>query len=270
MPNKVTERFIACHDRLKEEKKVASSRQFALAIDTAPQSLNQVLKGKRDVTVTNAMTLIRVFGVNSEYLMAGVEPMFKEEVEEIRPSKEDKIMYVPIAAHAGYCDQYHESVSKEDLDFFSLPGYQPSYGEHRCFDVAGDSMEPTLFSGDKIICSLVSSDNAYSSIRDQYVYVVITNGDILVKRVVSNLRKEGILYLNSDNGSPYKTMEIEAHEIQEIWLVNLKISPFMPNPANMRNGFHQEIDQLRCTIKTQSENMGKMNKSLESLLKRNR
>lgn len=271
MPNQVTERFIACHDRLKEEKKIVSSRQFALTINTAPQSLNQVLKGKRDVTVVNVMSLVEHFNVNSEYLLAGIGPMFREGKEiQAAPARVNKIMYVPIEAHAGYCDQFHETITEDDLDYFSLPGYQPSYGEHRCFDVTGDSMEPTLFSGDKIICSLVSPDNYYSAIRENYVYVVITNGDIRVKRVINKIKKEGVLYLNSDNGTPYKTTSVEANEIKEIWLVNLKISPFMPNPSNVRNGFHEEIDSLRSTIKTQSENMSKMNRSLESLLKRSR
>jgi len=270
MANPVTKRFIECHDKLKEDKVIASSRQFAISIDTAPQSLNQVLKGKRDVTVMNVMSLVEKYDVNAEYLLAGIEPMFKEEDEEERPVKEDKIMYVPVAAHAGYCDQYHETLSKEDLDFFSLPGYSPKYGEHRCFDVTGDSMEPTLFSGDRIICSLVSSDNGYSSIRDNYVYVVITQGDILVKRVINRIRKDGVIYLKSDNGDLYETREVEADQIQEMWLVNLKISPFMPNPSNVRNAFHEEIDQLRSTIKTQAESMSLMNKSLESLLKRSR
>jgi len=270
MSNPVTKRFIECHDKLKEDKKVASSRQFAIAIDTAPQSLNQVLKGKRDVTILNAMALVEKFGVNSEFLLAGYGPMFKEENEQNKKTvKENKIMYVPMDAHAGYCDQFHETVSKDELDFFSLPGYQPSYGQHRCFDVAGDSMEPTLFSGDKIVCSLVSSDNAYSSLRDNYVYVVITNGDIVVKRVVNNLRTNGTIYLKSDN-SYYKNREIEGNEIKEIWMVNLKISPFMPNPANVRNAFHEEIDNLKETINNQAGSLAMMNKSLESLLKKSR
>lgn len=269
MSNPVTKRFIECHDKLKEENTVASSRQFALAIDTAPQSLNQVLKGKRDVTVLNVMALVEKFGANAEYLLAGYGPMFKDEEEATKPIKENKIMYVPIEAHAGYCDQFYETVTKDELEYFSVPGYQPNYGEHRCFDVAGDSMEPTLFCGDKIICSLVSSDNGYSSLRDNYVYVIITNGDIVVKRVINNLRKNGTILIKSDN-SFYKNREIDGNEIKEIWMVNLKISPFMPNPANMRNAFHQEIDGLKQTIKTQTENMLMMNKSLECLLKKSR
>ncbi|MDF1697774.1 MAG: S24 family peptidase [Saprospiraceae bacterium] len=269
MSNPVTKRFIECHDKLKEENKVASSRQFALAIDTAPQSLNQVLKGKRDVTVMNVMALVETFGANAEYLLAGYGPMFKEQDEQFKPVKENKIMYVPIDAHAGYCDQFHETVSKDELEFFSVPGYQPNYGEHRCFDVAGDSMEPTLFCGDKIICSLVSPDNAYSNLRDNYVYVIITHGDIVVKRVVNNLKKNGTLLIKSDNNF-YTNREIEGHEIKEVWMVKLKISPFMSNPANMRNAFHTEIDGLKQTIKTQADTMQMMNKSLECLLKKSR
>ena len=268
MSNPVTKRFIECHDKLKEEKKVASSRQFAIAIDTAPQSLNQVLKGKRDVTILNVMALVEKFDVNSEFLLAGYGPMFKEG-ENQKTVKENKIMYVPMEAHAGYFDQFHETVSKDELEFFSVPGYQPNYGEHRCFDVAGDSMEPTLFCGDKIVCSLVSSDNAYSSLRDNYVYVVITNGDIVVKRVVNNLKNNGTIFLKSDN-SFYKTREIDGNEIKEIWMVNLKISPFMPNPANVRNAFHHEIDSLKETINNQAGSLAMMNKSLESLLKKSR
>lgn len=270
MSNPVTKRFIECHNRLKEEKKVASSRQFALTIETAPQSLNQVLKGKRDVTVMNVMSLVDKFNVNSEYLMAGYGPMFKEESEEtIKPIKENKIMYVPIAAHAGYCDQFHETISKDELEFFSIPGYQPTYGEHRCFDVAGDSMEPTLQCQDKIICSLVSPDNYYSSLRDNCVYVVITNGDIVVKRVYNNLKRNGTILLKSDNSS-YKNKEIEGSEIREIWRVNMKISNFSSDPSSVRNAVHHEIDDLKETIKRQAESLTMMNKSLECLLKKSR
>ncbi len=270
MSNPVTKRFIECHDKLKEEKKVASSRQFALAINTAPQSLNQVLKGKRDVTVLNVMTLVEKFGANSEFLLAGYGPMFIEDnTKNQKTAKEDKIMYLPLEAHAGNFDQFSETISKDELEYFSIPGYQPNFGEHRCFDVAGDSMEPTLFGGDKIICSLVSPDNAYSSLRDNFVYVVITNSDIVVKRVVNNLKRNGTLILRSDNDF-YKTKELEGSEIREIWMVNLKISRFMADPSNIKNGLHQEIDMLKQTINNQAESLSMMNRSLECLLKKSR
>jgi phage repressor protein C with HTH and peptisase S24 domain len=270
MSNPVTKRFIECHDRLKEENKVASSRQFAMTINTAPQSLNQVLKGKRDVTVINVMSLVEKFGVNAEFLLAGFGPMFKEaESDSNNSEKEDKIMYVPVSAHAGYCDQFNETISKDDVEFFSVPGYQPSFGEHRCFDVSGDSMSPTLKCGEKIICSLVSSDNCYSNLRDNYVYVVISNGDVVVKRVINNLKKNGTILLKSDNDF-FKNTEVQGNEISEIWMVKMTIAKFSPDPASVRNAIHSEIDGLKETIKEQADNLVQMNDSIERLLKKSR
>ncbi len=79
--------------------------------------------------------------------------------------------------------------------------------------------------------------------------------------------------MKSDNNSGdnfYPNMEVEAHEINEIWKVNLKISPFMPNPSNVRNAFHKEINSLKETIKKQDESLATMNKSLECLLRKSR
>jgi len=49
--NIVTERFIKCHNLLKEENRIRSSRQFALSLDYLPQSLSEILRGRRDVTI---------------------------------------------------------------------------------------------------------------------------------------------------------------------------------------------------------------------------
>ena len=55
------------------------------------------MKGKRDVTVNNVMTVVDKFNINAEYLLAGIEPMFKDEEIIHKPIREDKILYVPIA-----------------------------------------------------------------------------------------------------------------------------------------------------------------------------
>ena len=47
----VTQRFIKCHNKLREENRIRSSRQFALSLEYLPQSLSEILKGRRDVTI---------------------------------------------------------------------------------------------------------------------------------------------------------------------------------------------------------------------------
>jgi len=268
MANVVSKRFVECHNYLKANKLVKSSRQFAIAIETLPQGLNEILKGSRDVTVKNILNIVSVFNVSERYLLSGEGPMFKkEEAEVVEAQTEDNhIKYVPVPAYAGSTDQFIETVRAEDMQQFSIPGYHAAYGEHRCFDVAGDSMEPTLFAGDKIVCSSVSKANFYSAIKDKYVYVVVTTNEILVKRVINLCKTTGCLRLLSDN-SYYKPKDVAAEEVIEVWRVNLKVSPFMPDPSNMRNGFRTHIEQLNSTIEAQAQSISNLNRSIESLIK---
>ena len=51
MNSVVTQRFINCHNKLKIDQRIRSSRQFALSLDYLPQSLSEILKNRRDVTI---------------------------------------------------------------------------------------------------------------------------------------------------------------------------------------------------------------------------
>lgn len=261
----VTQRFVKCHDALKEKGMIPSSRQFALALGVKPQNLNEILKGRRDATVDMLQGLIEVFSINPDYLFACSREMFLvEKAEEPQTS----IEYVPYSAHAGGTDQFFEALNNDSLMTFSLPGYNPR-GKHRCFDVIGDSMEPTIYAADKLICSKVSADNHYAALKDNYVYVVITESEILVKRVENKLKAEGYLILKSDN-SYYRPELIPGNHIREVWKVNMKLSHFMPDPKNVQNAFHQQIGQLKTTIETQKDSISTLNRSIEALLRKNR
>ena len=78
MPSVVTERFIKCHDYLKEQKLVKSSRQFALSLDYLPQSLSEILKRRRDVTIELLRQAIATYKLNPLFLFTGEGPMFTD------------------------------------------------------------------------------------------------------------------------------------------------------------------------------------------------
>ena len=73
----------------------------------------------------------------------------------------------------------------------------------------------------------------------------------------------------SDN-SYYSHYDLHIDEIKEIWMVTHKISPFMPNPSNVRNALHAEVDILKETISDQSKMIKSLNATVEKLLKMNR
>ncbi|MBK9735698.1 MAG: LexA family transcriptional regulator [Saprospiraceae bacterium] len=275
MCNIVTERFIICIEKLKEKNEIKSARQFALAVDYHPQNLNDILKGKRDVTIDLIKNACEIFRINPLYIFTGNGSMFiDEDIEQNSSSKPivkslEKIVYVPTAAHAGYTDQYNDPVFMEDLVSFSLPDYKFQHGTYRCFDIVGDSMEPSLFAGDKVVCSLVDNNNFYSSVRNNLVYVLVLEGSLVVKRVVNKVREDKTMLLCSDNNY-YQPYTVQIDEIKEIWHVEVKISPYLPSPNNIRNAFHEEMENMKQTVNLQSTAIQTLNQTVEKLLKQNR
>ena len=154
MNNVVTQRFIKCHDKLREEKRIKSSRQFALSLEYLPQSLSEILKGRRDVTIELLRKSVERYQINPVYIYTGDGPMFMSEEDHksfrvltivTNGQEDERIVHVPVPAQAGYAGELSNPIFIQDLPSFTLPDYKFKVGTHRSFDVSGDSMEPTLF-----------------------------------------------------------------------------------------------------------------------------
>ena len=274
MSSVVTQRFIKCHDKLREENRVRSSRQFAMSLDYLPQSLSEILKGRRDVTIELLRKAVEKYKINPVYIYTGEGPMFMSEEDHksfrvltiVTNSQDDeKIVHVPVPAQAGYAGEIMDPTFVQDLPTYTLPDYKYKVGTHRSFDVSGDSMETTLFEGDKVVCSYLEPTLWETSIKDNYVYVVVTRGDVLVKRVMNNMKESKSLTLISDNGY-YDPFEIEIGDVREVWYVRAKISPFLPSPQNVNNLLRDEIRELQSTIKSQSSLIEQLNKTIGKLV----
>jgi len=277
--NIVTERFLQCLAELKSNKLVPSNRNFALSIDIHPQCISDITKGKRNVTLEMVRKAIEVHDFNPSFLYSGEGSYFKNQEETFHDSdkltvvvsrdNKERIVHVPIEAQAGYTDQINDPIYFQELPTFSLPDNKYQSGTYRCFDVKGDSMEPTLFSGDRVVCSYIETINWVHQIKENFVYVIITNTDVLVKRVKNHIKENGTIELLSDN-SYYNSTIVEVEDLKEIWHVNTKISPFMPSPNNIRNGFSEDFDDMKETIEQQSMLIKNLNGTIEKLLKQNR
>ena len=278
MNNIVTQRFIQCHNKLKESKSVKSSRQFALSLDYLPQSLSEILKGRRDVTIDLLRKAVEVYKINPVFNYTGDGPMFMSETahESFKvltivtgADDDEKIVHVPVPAQAGYATGFGDPSFIKELPTFTLPDYKYNVGTHRCFDVSGDSMEPTLFEGDKLIASYVEPTQWASSLKNEYVYIIVTKSDVLVKRVHNNLDENNTIKLISDN-SFYQPYDVHLSELQEIWYVRAKISPFLPSPHSTTNLIKQEVQQLQNTVRNQNELIQQLNITIERLIAQNK
>ena len=281
MLNDVSFRFIQCLEYLKSNNKIPSTRQFALSIGIHPQCISDVVCGKRTVNCDIISKAVETFKLNPVFLYTGEGSILLNGVESSNGSTDqiltivtdeigkERIVHVPVEAQAGYGTQLHDPTYVQELPTFSLPGSHYENGSHRCFDVSGDSMEPSIYNGDKVVCHFIEPENWFNGIKENHVYVIISREGVVVKRVVNNLKQYGTLVLVSDNNF-YNPFEIELKDIVEIWQVSVKISPFMPSPRNIRNGLHDEMDILKSTITDQSKMIQSLNATVEKLLKQNR
>ncbi|MFZ2899190.1 MAG: S24 family peptidase [Saprospiraceae bacterium] len=273
MSNIVTQRFIKCLEKLREDNRVRSSRQFAMTLDYLPQSLSEILKGRRDVTIDLIRKAAEVYRVNPAYLFLGEGAMFLSDEDQsgfrmltviTDAQNEERILHVPEPAQAGYAGEYVRPEMIRDLPSFTLPDFKYKNQTHRSFDVAGDSMEPTLFEGDKVVCSFLEPSLWETGIKNHYVYVVVTRRDVFVKRLVNNIVADRSLELHSDNEF-YKAFTVPLGDVREIWYARVKISPFLPSPQKMLERTYSELKELRQIILDQSRTLQTLQTTLASL-----
>lgn len=274
MASSITKRFIECYRDLRSSDIIRSDRQFCSILEFAPQSWLKILKSEREVPIGTIQNAVGKFGFNPEFLFLGSgekfispdEIKFKQDCE----SLEQGIIHIPVTAKAGYTDQINDKVYIENLKSYTLPLDYFNSGEFRSFEIEGDSMEPVLKDGEIIVCSRVEDPALYANnIKTGYVYVVVTNNDIMVKRVANRLKEEGKLQLISDN-TDYPDVIVDKNELQEVWIVKIKISPFAHSRISIRQEMIDKYSGLQKTINEQSEIIARLNSVVEKLLHRNR
>lgn len=258
MSHEVSQRFVECIEKLKEEGKIRSFRQFAQSLDYLPQSLSEVRNGRRDVTIDLLHRTINKYQVNPNYLFEGAGAMFccgkdnqfRVVTVMVDQFGQENIVHVPVPAQAGYASGMSTRVMQEELPTYSLPDYQYKSGTFRSFDVSGESMEPVLVEGDKVICSYIEPNFWKHSIKEGQVYVVVTADDVVVKRLYNRILSDGDIMAHSDNDYflPYS---IPIEEVKEIWRVRTRISDF-EHSRPQQSELQKELEHYKKIVDRQN------------------
>lgn len=144
----------------------------------------------------------------------------------------------PTKVKAGYTNNNNPGLLNS---FISKVMPDLSSGIYDIFEVEGNSMVPTLFHGDDVICKLVTD---IQQVKNGQVHVVITDTSQVIKRITLRPR---YIFLNSDNRTDLKeftsyTLPIDS--IREIWHVKRKISGQLPEPSDL----YDKITELEADI----------------------
>lgn len=252
MKSIVSQRFVECMEQLYDEKRIASYRQMAQNLEFAPQNLHDIRKHKRDAPIELIRKAIEVYKFNANYLFMGSGPRilksdFSHDMNVLTivsdAENNEKIVHVPVAAQAGYSNGFSDPKYISEMPCYSLPDLRYRSGSYRSFDVQGRSMEPSIEPNDRVICRFLEQKYWPSSIKNNHVYVIVTNTDVLVKRLKNEIKDFFRIQAISDNDyfDPYY---IDIDEVKEVWLVETVIRAFDHYPSAMLTADKQMESQI--------------------------
>lgn len=160
----------------------------------------------------------------------------------------DNIVLVPVKAAAGYLNGYGDNKYIQSLPTYNLPNI--NNGTFRMFQVGGHSMYPTICDGSYVVGEWV--ENWIKEVKDNRIYVIVSDEGILVKRVLNRLKKYDNLYLKSDNRKEHPNQTLEPIQIKEIWAVKMHLSFELPDPTILYDrvgDLEAEIQHIKSLIK---------------------
>ena len=274
MKSQVAVRFIECLEELKNQKKVRSNRQFAKALDYLPQSLSEIIKGRRNVPLGLIEKAIEVFEVNPGYLFLGYGSRFLNThlplTETNRPSefhlnseqpparqRIGSIYALPYSAQESYCQHLSDPKYLANLPVIKIPNGGQHIDTERAFEINDPHMEPVLHQGDYVIGELINPKLWVSRIGGNRLFIIVTKTGILVRKVVNRIMQEQCIILHTidELDSGHRT---PLEEVRQIWQVNQLLTKHVAEQSPiMMKTISQQIRVLKETIQAQQEQLDK-------------
>lgn len=239
-------------NRLKQLRKNKKfSQQYVaqnLFISQAAYSL--IENSQNGIVAEHIVGLSKLYEVTTDYILKGDNLLIRISAEE------GFVPYIQVKAHAGYVKNLSKNLSKEDWDWYKIPGYNPTK-DHRLFEVEGESMVPTILPGDIII---TQKQNKWDQILDGSLVLVVTTESLLVKRMRKGKEPDTFIFEN-DNLDEEEVMVFSRDRIKEIMMVRGKISRVLNLREMSSNG---KIQSMEESIEFLKKELSSISKKLNS------
>jgi transcriptional regulator with XRE-family HTH domain len=243
-----------------------SQEKFATSAGVLQKDVSLLESGRKKFIPNEYILYLSNQGVDLNWLFTGVGEMFRQDTlrkyaaETAVPTEPGRVIplnarqsegivtmdvnnrsaiaMVPIKASARYTAYCNDREYIGGLEAFSLPEFK--VGNFRAFEIMGDSMELTISSQDWVVGERITSP---SQLKDGAIYVIVTAGNIVCKRIRNQIERRGVIVLQSDNPE-YEDQPLEPIDIIELWLVRARITrDFRSTYASVKY-YTEEISRL--------------------------
>ena len=212
-------------------------------------------RGKTKLTGKVVMKLLHLYQINPLWLygesyqkkIALTDENLAPKVLVTNQENEDTIILVNQKAAAGYPNNIQDVEWYQSLPVFNIP--LPQYATYRGFQVEGDSMIPNIQPKDWVLGRSVSS---ISEASDSKIFIVVLKDSVLVKKL-QKLKDSSKIRLISFNEN-YLPIDVDIKEIQELWMVNSKLTFGLDETTN-NLGLLKQLQMSMNELKGQIHNL---------------
>ncbi|MFT4699028.1 MAG: SOS-response transcriptional repressor LexA [Flavobacteriaceae bacterium] len=214
-------------------------------------------RGKTKLTGKVVMKLLHLYQINPLWLYGeSYQKIIALSNENLSPKvlvtnqeNEDSIILVNQKAAAGYPNNIQDVEWYQSLPVFNIPLPQYKNATYRGFQVEGDSMTPNIQPKDWVLGRSVTS---ISDASDSKIYIVVLKDSVLVKKL-QKLKDNSKIRLISFNEN-YIPIDVEIKEIQELWMVNSKLTFGLEDSSN-NHGLLKQLQESMNDLKGQIHNL---------------
>jgi phage repressor protein C with HTH and peptisase S24 domain len=226
-----------------------SQTDFARSLSLSREVINKMEKGRMKVSKRTTARLqkflqenplgavsgdVNILGKSSH---AGEKkrsnlPFQQQRLQDKNTASPFMVPLVGIKAQAGYVKGFEQVDYIDTLEQYSLPpGVNPIGAVWRYFEVDGDSMEPTFNSGDIVLATMVPHVD-WNDIKNFYVYVILTDDQLLIKRLYKKSSTEWVLLSDNEEVAPQVVLPVE--KIKQLWFFRRQIRSKVPEPKEFK------------------------------------
>lgn len=219
---------LAANFRFLREHKKMSQEEFGQFLGGLTRGqIASYEDGRSEPKSLHLINMARILGLTVDMLLT--TQLTQRHLEAIakghQPLQEkpaDGIPLISQSAYTEYLQGHTDKVFLEQLPMLFIPGLKSSR-THRAFEVRGESMIPTLYPNDWVICRKQEKGEAFSY-RDVYLLITRAEG-VLVKRLIEH-PEQNMLELISDNRI-IPTYKLPIQEVNELWKVEYRLTSYL-------------------------------------------
>lgn len=219
----VSQKFAKFVEHLKNSGQIVSYARFAKSLNYSPQSLNEILKGRRDVTIEILRKFFVQYRINPNEIF---DTQSRISGHTIKQNNEgNKPIFTPVKLIESqktleWIRNYDKTEFYEQLPQFHIPLFIQE-GDHLfCYKYNEDTMGPTLMFNDWLI---IQQKKNIENLIPKRLYVILCSYGLLTRRLSLMTEDHTALILENDDGNIIK-QKVKLNDILTVFEIKARIS----------------------------------------------